>query len=801
MSKVLKIVAVIASVAAAAVTLGASLGISAALLTAISVGASIGSTLLAKRPKAPKTPDGTAERLNASIDPRTPRKGVWGITAGNTDIRDQEFTDSQTYLHRFIVVAAHKVHGITEIWFDDQKAWTSAGGVQGEYVGYLTVTPILEGSSGNAINISARMGSTRRYTGCAYVYLRYKLTGNSKKSESPFSQSIPTRLTIRTEGAYVYDPRLDSTVPGGLGSHRTGDQSTWAWSSSGSRNPALLMLWYLLGWRVNGVVSIGCGIPADRIDLESFITAANLCDETVSLAAGGTEPRYRADGVFSDGDDPTNVIDNLKAAMNADLDDVGGKFRLTVFHNDLADPGPSFTDDDMVEGFRWSQTPALSDSFNIVKGSYTDPRDTSLYQLVEAPPVEIDSRDGIDRFDQFDLALVQSASQWQRLAKQRLQRQLYGGEFTTTLNARGWLLQKNMVIPLTFSRLGWSGKLFRVAEMEHRVDGTCPVILREENEDIYAWDEDESPAVVPADPTVYDFTKNPIYQGIGDAGASADWSEIVDDDGTKPDDNADVTAAAQVIVVPPATFKIYRTAAGAVKPDQLPVDLVPSVTKGGVDKRTDNSVSYSVTGTGGLASKVSVNNTNGSADKGTITIANTVTSAGTIQLSVSVGGVAVGTYITQVVTEDDAAPVNNGTSGGTDSSLAAINSTSYAAMSGLDGGDPVMDVAIGSGQTLKLTTNFYYRNGSPSALTMTCKGQYFAGGIWNDMNSGAYTEKQGGTAQKLTSPVEYVEGDMVAEFTKTGLSAATYPVRLVGKLTSGTGTLTPTSGGATSSKS
>lgn len=282
------------------------------------------------------------------------------------------------------------------------------------------------------------------------------------------------------------------------------------------------------------------------------------------------------------------------------------------------------------------------------------------------------------------------------------------------------------------------------------------------------------------------------------AGTTATWGGI--GGSGKPDDNADVTAAAQVIVVPPATFKIYRTAAGAVKSDQLPVDLVPSVTKGGVDKRTDDSVSYSVTGTGGLASKVSVNNTNGSADKGTITIANTVTSAGTIQLSVSVGGVAVGTYITQVVTEDDAAPVNNGTSGGTDSSLAAINSTNPAPMSGLDGGDPVMDVTIGSGQTLKLTTNFYYRNGSPSALTMTCKGQYFAGGVWNDMNSGAYTEKQGGTAQKLVSPVEYVEGDMVAEFTKTGLSAATYPVRLVGKLTSGTGTLTPTSGGATSSK-
>ncbi len=313
-------------------------------------GVSLASSALAKKPKAPPPSDEALKRLMADIDPRARRKIWWGNTAGNTDIRDQEFTDSQTYLHRFIVTAAHKVQSIDEIWFDDKKAWTSAGGVQGEYVGYLTVTPITEGSAGNAINISARMGPTRRFTGCAYVHLRYRLTGTSKKVESPFAQGIPNRITIRGKGALRYDPRLDSTVPGGSGSHRADNQATWAWDDSGSRNPALQLLWFMLGWRINGIVSVGCGIPPERIDLESFITAANLCDEAVNLAAGGTEPRYRSDGVFSDGDSPTTVLDNLKAAMNADLDDIGGKLRVTVFHNDLADPAAAFDEHDMVDG-------------------------------------------------------------------------------------------------------------------------------------------------------------------------------------------------------------------------------------------------------------------------------------------------------------------------------------------------------------------------------------------------------------------------------------------------------------------
>ena len=46
-----------------------------------------------------------------------------------TDLRDQEYTGTQEYLHRFIVAASHTVQSIDEIWFDDQQAWTSAGGV------------------------------------------------------------------------------------------------------------------------------------------------------------------------------------------------------------------------------------------------------------------------------------------------------------------------------------------------------------------------------------------------------------------------------------------------------------------------------------------------------------------------------------------------------------------------------------------------------------------------------------------------------------------------------------------------
>lgn len=508
MSKVLKVVAVVASIAAAAVTMGASLGISAALLTTIGTAAALGSSLLAPKAKPPANSAENANRLRASIDPQTPRKTWIGDSASATDIRDEEFTGNQDFLHRFIVCASHKAESIDELWFDDKRVWTVGGGVEGEAVGYLTVTPVLEGSAGNAINISSRLGATRRYTGCAYVYLRFKLTGNSKKTESPYAQSVPSRITIRGKGAALPDPRDPA--------QDMADQDTWVWDDDACRNPALALLFYLLGYRINGKLAVGKGIPPDRIDLESFITAANICDEAVAKVGGGTEPRYRCDGVWSEGDSPTAILDMLKACMNGDLDDVGGRLRLTVFHNDLATVDAEFTDNDVLGAFTWQPFAPLDSSFNVVRGVYTDPSDASLYQQVDYPEQRSESPDGIDRIFTLNLPMVESAGQAQRLAALRLARQAYSGTFEAEFQATAWKVTKNSVVKLTFAQPGFTEKLFRVASIEIKQDGIVPLLLREENAAIYG-----APSVVaPVDPvagTPYDYTLNPYYQALASA--------------------------------------------------------------------------------------------------------------------------------------------------------------------------------------------------------------------------------------------------------------------------------------------
>ncbi|MGX7896899.1 phage tail protein [Tsuneonella sp. HG222] len=519
MSKVLKTAAIVVGAAALVLTgvgavIGATAlagltatlgGITAGALTAASMGLSLGAQLLAKKPKS--LPAETTNRLFANLDPQAPRKIVFGRTAMATDIRYQAYTGAnQNYLNWIVAAASHAADAVEEVWLDDRMAWSASGGINaGAYdPWFLQIYAKEEGVTGNGFAVDGTWTAASSLTGCAHLWLRFLLTEKNKTTPSPFAQSVPTRVTIVGRGMPVPDVRIPGVDPE--------DQATWVFGDSG-RNPALQMLAYLVGWRIDGQLAVGRGVPIGRIDLDSFITAANLCDEPVTLAVGGTEPRYRCDGVFTEAEGPSEVLGALNASMNAVLRDAGGKLALTVLHNDLAVPVAAFTENDILGEELWKQTAALHETPNVVRGRYVEPG--ALYQLSDYPEVALDSVDGQDRFDAFDLPLVQSPGQAQRLAKQRLQRLQYPGTYSVTMNARAWQVSLGQVVTVSHAFLGWDAKPFRVAAMGIAIDGRVPMVLAEEHPDIYAWDADETPAVVPGQPTGYDPTLHPWYTSFG----------------------------------------------------------------------------------------------------------------------------------------------------------------------------------------------------------------------------------------------------------------------------------------------
>jgi hypothetical protein len=92
---------------------------------------------------------------------------------------------------------------------------------------------------------------------------------------------IKPLITLR--GLKVYDPRLDSTYPGGSGSHRLSNPSTWTYSA----NPILWALKWALGlWEGpngKGAPQVdyqvgGIGAKLSGIDVPAFVAAANIAD-------------------------------------------------------------------------------------------------------------------------------------------------------------------------------------------------------------------------------------------------------------------------------------------------------------------------------------------------------------------------------------------------------------------------------------------------------------------------------------------------------------------------------------------
>lgn len=123
---------------------------------------------------------------------------------------------------------------------------------------------------------------TPHFSGAPYWGNDYKLSGFaavghqfkwSKKGKRFTGGQIPAVGSI-LKGVMVYDPRLDSTYPGGSGGHRINDENTWTYST----NPALHALTYAYGRYINGFKVFGVDLGGAAINVAHIACWANVCD-------------------------------------------------------------------------------------------------------------------------------------------------------------------------------------------------------------------------------------------------------------------------------------------------------------------------------------------------------------------------------------------------------------------------------------------------------------------------------------------------------------------------------------------
>ena len=675
MSKILKPLAFVAAAALAIPTLGASTAIAGALGVSSAVGGLLatGSSLaLMSYANSRGSASGSAlsdlERLNLTQVAGAARKMVVGHTAMATDLRYTEPSGAQDrYVDAIIHLASHRCEAVESIYISNQLAWTAAGGAQGVFAGYLTAQVILESSASayHVVNSGSKWGAAQRMTGCCTLKLRIDRKAQSSSSASPFAAGLPSQIVIVGKGMPVYDPRRDSTVPGGSGPHRANDCTTWQYTAGGvaiGENIALQALSYCLGWRIGSWVSVGLGVPASRLDMQAFAASANACEEPITLAAGGTQPRFFGGGLLTDDLDPTNAMAQFAAACCGRWDDSTGRLGLHVAVNDLSGALVQITDADFLGGVEWR--PCQDIRYNIVRGQNPDPSGTALYQPTDYPEAKLASLDGIDRAMQLDLALIGDKATPQRIAKQTLQRQQFQGILAGVIGVRGWNLRYGQPVRVSSRLYGWTDKLFRVSKISFNLDASVNVELREESPLIYQWDHDERAPVVPAPPVQYD----PRNQGGGDGA-----------DGAPGPPGADGYTSS-----PSPVFTLSATAGGVVKAGQLPATAQLQIYRYGANVTASGT--FSVVSQSGLGVSVSAT--------GLVTVSSILGDKGSAIVQAVIGG---NTITWQV----EASKASDGAAG---TSVQVSVPQTWTSTYGARG--TTADLALGAGRTAEAT--FFY---------------------------------------------------------------------------------------------
>lgn len=150
-------------------------------------------------------------------------------------------------------------------------------------------------------DIGRKWKATSVCAGLSYVVIYRKYDSEKFEKGTPEFEFV-------LRGLRLYDPRKDSTVAGGSGTHRLNNPATWQFS----KNPALQRLNYQLGLKglISGRTLIGEGKSMGQIDLSSYFASMNVCD---TIRKG--KPTYQSAIYVQGDDDHTEILKEFDDAM------------------------------------------------------------------------------------------------------------------------------------------------------------------------------------------------------------------------------------------------------------------------------------------------------------------------------------------------------------------------------------------------------------------------------------------------------------------------------------------------------
>ena len=453
----------------------------------ITVGAGIGGTILtyavgyvattlvtswavkALSPK-PSSPSESMSSQGTLVNARSaaaPHDYAYGTVRKGGTITYMESTGaSNKYLHMILTLAGHEVNSIGNIYIDDQIATIDGSGYVTsqswaskiriiKYTGSQTTAPSLLLAESNQIT-SDFVGN-----GIAYLYIRLEF------DQDVFPNGVPL-FTAVVQGKKVYDPRITTT--------------------GFSANAALCVRDYITDSR---------GLGDSAVNETTFSASANVCDENITLAAGGTEKRYTMNGVINAEQTPNDILQQMMTCCAGTTFWGQGNWQLKVGY--YTPPVKTFTLDDLRGPISLQTRQSMGSIFNSVVGTFNDAAQS--YITVDYPKLTsstfLAEDNGIDSPIDLALPFTTSAASAQRISKLTL----FRGREQMTLSAEfgmaGFEVQVGDIVAFTNDRYGWSAKEFEVIGWRFYAnqdagDLRINLELRETSEAAFDWTAEES---------------------------------------------------------------------------------------------------------------------------------------------------------------------------------------------------------------------------------------------------------------------------------------------------------------------
>lgn len=272
-------------------------------------------------------------------------------------------------------------------------------------------------------------------------------------------------------------------------------ETPYNYSIKYSENPAWVLFDFLtcyngLGLGIGKDGNINDSLIKELFDINSFIEAANYCDELVEytkIDANGNEtiekqPRFTFNMIFDTQTSARNLLDEIYRSCRGNLITTNGKFQFKI---DKPEPvSKVFTENDLIKGSEVFETLPHEEHYDILKCTYISPQHE--WQKVEATAELEEYHNNIPIEHNINMYSVTNFPQASRLAwyyvnAKRLQP--YFGSFQTDYKA--FAIEVGDVITFDSILMGTKNYKVKVTSIKNNQNGLYTINWRTYDERLY----------------------------------------------------------------------------------------------------------------------------------------------------------------------------------------------------------------------------------------------------------------------------------------------------------------------------